>query len=76
VPDDRRAGVVFALAAQAEMSLFVFQVIAPLPQICWGLQNSLFIHRVIGASKNRDKQIKYTVLLAAGLFYYIKELIN
>jgi hypothetical protein len=34
VPDDRRAGVVFALAAHAKMFLFVFRVIAPLRQTC------------------------------------------
>jgi len=28
--------------------LFVFRVIAPLPQVFWGLQIYLFIHRVIG----------------------------
>jgi hypothetical protein len=31
----RRAGAVFAIAALLEMLLFVFQVIAPLPQTIW-----------------------------------------
>jgi hypothetical protein len=35
------------IAAPVEMSLFVFQVIAPLPQVFWVLQISLFIHRVV-----------------------------
>jgi len=40
--------VVFAIAAQLEMSLFGFRVIAPLQKTIWALQNYLFIHRVIG----------------------------
>ena len=45
--------------------LFEYQFIAPLHKTLCELQTSLFIHRVIGSRKNRDKQMKYTVLLAA-----------
>jgi len=51
VPDDRRDGVVFAIAAQTKMLLFAFRVIAPLPQVCWSLQILLFIHRAIGGEQ-------------------------
>jgi len=37
------------IAAQLESSHVVYPVIAPLRQTCWGLQNSLFIHRIIGS---------------------------
>jgi len=36
------------IAAQLEIYRVDYPAIAPLPQTCWGLQNSLFIHRVIG----------------------------
>jgi len=39
--------VVFANRGAAEIYQVSYQVIAPLPQVCRGLQSSLFINRVI-----------------------------
>jgi hypothetical protein len=51
VPDLRRAGAVFAIAAPLEISHVDYPAIAPQPQVFWVLQIYLFIHRVIGGEQ-------------------------
>ena len=54
------------LAALTRMFLFVYPIIAPLQKIMLGMTNFSFnISCYRNDGKKRDKQIKYTVLLAA-----------